>query len=372
MPDLRSKTAIVTGATSGIGEVCARELAGMGATVVLAGRSQQKLEATLARIKQKYPDADVVKGPLMDFGDPASVRGFAAEYKRQGRPLHMLVNNAGAYTTTKHQTKEGVAELCQVNHLGPYLLTRLLEGVLVASAPSRVVIVSSVTHRWGNLCSTPDQLRQEFLQGDFGHYYWNTKLANCMFGYELQRRLGGRGVQSCVVDPGAVKTDVWRHSHWLVQRAVDYVYAPPDVGAEALIYGAAAPWDTAGDRVGDGGRAALPPDQDLRYYAPVVFASPLLTWYSPEGNQGTLGHAAMRWVGLPCSTPWGVAKCWACMAAAVTMSTIDWPLRQLSRGRVQGVRLVPSSALSYDRQLGAALWDASADEAGVPRACQLA
>lgn len=59
----------------------------------------------------------------------------------------------------------------------------------------RVVIVSSVTHRWGNLCSTPDRLRQEFLRGDFGHYYWNTKLANCMFGYELQRRLGGRGVQ---------------------------------------------------------------------------------------------------------------------------------------------------------------------------------
>ncbi len=58
-----------------------------------------------------------------------------------------------------------------------------------------MVIVSSVTHRWGNLCSTPDRLRQEFLRGDFGHYYWNTKLANCMFGYELQRRLGGRGVQ---------------------------------------------------------------------------------------------------------------------------------------------------------------------------------
>jgi hypothetical protein len=114
MPDLRGKTAIVTGATSGIGEVCARELAGMGATVVLAGRSQQKLQATLARIKQKYPDADVAAGPLIDFGDPTSIRGFAAEFKRQGRPLHILVNNAGAYTTTKHRTKEGVAELCQV------------------------------------------------------------------------------------------------------------------------------------------------------------------------------------------------------------------------------------------------------------------
>ncbi|PSC75141.1 Retinol dehydrogenase 12 isoform B [Micractinium conductrix] len=374
MPDLRGKTALITGASAGIGEAVAQELAGMGASVVLGVRSAEKDAATLARImrgrqhREAYPEARVEVGPLLDLGRPDSIRAFAAEWCRSGRPLHILINNAGAYTTTRHTTPEGVAELCQVNYLGAYLLTRLLEGVLVASAPARVVTVTSVTHRMGWIDGA--DVKGDFLCGPGGHFYWNTKLANTLFAFELQRQLGKHGVQSCALDPGGVASDVWRHANKLTQAATAALYAPPEGGAEIVLHAAVAPWSGAGDRVGDGGRGELRPEEDLRLYTPPMFASPIVSWYGPKAEQGPLGRAILRWFGLPFGTPWAAAKQGAWLLASLLASVTDWPLRRSDIGAFQGARLAPASPLSYDARLAAVLWDASADVAapGAPSA----
>ncbi|GAB4816237.1 hypothetical protein N2152v2_003283 [Parachlorella kessleri] len=424
--DLRGEVALVTGATGGIGEECAAELAGMGATVVLGVRSVQRAAATLERIRERFPKADVVEGPPLDMANPQSIRAFADEYICSGRELHILVNNAGALTFTKDYNKQGVPELCQVNHLGPYLLTRLLEGVLLRSAPARIVNVSSVTHRYG-VIGDP---WYDFLRGPQGHSYENTKLANVLFAYELQRRLGRFGVQAVAVDPGSVRTSIWR-SWGLMAKATELIWAPASVGARPLVVAAtsdlrsipqapgtllprpwarpqhaqqqqvlqngsttngkagtvdhqegkaavadkrASPQETQGKPRGsaDGYQAAEASAADPRYLAPEAFTTPLLTgWYNPEGNHGWLGRLLLK-RDIHASSLMGTLKQGVWIALAFAVAGVDWPVRQLSKGKLfSEVVQVESSPLTYDAQLASQLWNASADVAGIPREVQI-
>ncbi|KAK9804909.1 hypothetical protein WJX72_011450 [[Myrmecia] bisecta] len=312
LTDLTGKTAIITGATSGIGKETAIALAGKGATVVLACRNVSAALVTAAEIRECHPGSQVEVGPPLDLEKLDSIRKFAAAYQEQRRPLHILVNNAGANIKSKWHTPEGIAGLVQINYLGPYALTRLLEPSLIASAPSRVVNVSSIMHRCGSF-----QDPAHFLRDTTRYQYDNTKLANVLFTYEHQRRLGPLGVQSCAVDPGSVRSNIWKgnaaHQRPPISWVVNYLYAPISDGASAVIHAACADWAQPAKRVAAGQSQPPPP---LRFYARGLFTSPGVTypWTVESGLLGTMRYWA-----------WGLS--------AIGHSMLDWHTRRLTKGR---------------------------------------
>jgi retinol dehydrogenase 12 len=203
---LAGKVALVTGATTGIGQVTARELARAGARVYIACRSREQGEAARARIAQDASgDVHLLS---LDLGDLASVRGCAASFLARGEPLHILVNNAGV-AGAHGLTRSGFELAFGVNHVGHFLLTRLLLGRLKESGQARVVHVASKAHYlvselpWAALRS-PTRTLTAFQE------YATSKLANVLFNAELARRLTGTGVTSLAVHPGVIASDVWR------------------------------------------------------------------------------------------------------------------------------------------------------------------
>lgn len=198
---MQGKVCVVTGANSGIGKVTARELAKRGAKVVMICRNPQRAEAARAEIRAAAPDAEVDL-LLADLGELAQVRRVADEYKARYDQLHVLVNNAGVYLPRRMTTSEGFESTFAINHLGPFLLTNLLEEVLEASAPARVVNVSSEGHRAGKVDLSD-------LNSERGRYrglrvYCTSKLMNILFSNELSRRMRQKGVTSNALHPGAI------------------------------------------------------------------------------------------------------------------------------------------------------------------------
>lgn len=340
MARLKGKTVIVTGANQGIGREVATDLAGQGATVLLACRNLDSARSCAADIRVAHPEADVVVGPALDLARPDSIRQFAEAFQHQKRPLHILVNNAGANYLPESYTDEGVGVLCQVNYLGPYHLTRLLEPQLLSSAPSRVVNVSSIMHRSGSVHSDVNRFLRDWNKGS---QYSNTKLANVLFAYEAQQRLGPRGVQSCAVDPGAVSSNIYANSRlpspirWFIRN----LHAPTTDGAQAVIHAATTPWRPV---TTPPGQPYTPESSELRFYARGAFASPAIGWCSSEAT-GLLGQLQ--------KAAWAVS--------AVVHSSLDWPVRRLSGGRLlSATHQVPSHPASYNTKLSSNLWDVSA------------
>ncbi len=196
------RTCIVTGATSGIGEETARGLARLGASVVLAVRNPRKGEAIREEIIRDTGNSrlDVMR---VDLSSQESIRDFADSFKAKYPQLHVLVNNAGIYTNRRTLTPEGFESTFAINHLGSFLLTNLLLDLLKASAPARIVNVSSGAHAAGHIAF-------EDLQGEKQFRGWGaysqSKLANILFTRELARRLEGTGVTVNAVHPGVVRT----------------------------------------------------------------------------------------------------------------------------------------------------------------------
>jgi NAD(P)-dependent dehydrogenase (short-subunit alcohol dehydrogenase family) len=358
----------VTGATRGIGRETAAALAARGADVVLAARDLAAAGRVAAEMRAALPPGAgaVLVGPRLDLSSPGSVRAFAAAYRAAGHRLDILVNNAGANSSTLPPAPGGVGGLAQLNHLGAYLLTRLLEGELQRDA-ARVVMVSSVVHRVGRL--ERHAVERSFLRapGRGGESYAATKLANALLAAEIARRYASAGVTAAAVDPGAVASDVWRHGpfaapplSWMIKG----LYAPPADGAAAVVHAATAEWAAdapaafaAAARAAPAAAAAAaaaggePPP---RFYARGLFASPLVTVTRGAPAGGAPGQRLADAV-------------WA--ASAALHSAFDYNLRRLSRGRLGATTVpVPASPLAYDAALAAELWDASADAAGVPRA----
>ena len=189
---------LVTGSTSGIGKVTARELANSGASVVLVSRSRAKGEATQAEIKQATGNQEV-ELLVADLSLLEDVRRLAAEFQQTHRHLHLLVNNAGGAYPTRTLTSEGLEATLAVNYLAPFLLTELLLDRLQASAPARIVNVSSAQH-------ATVSLEFDNLQGEktYAHLrnYSQAKLALLLWTYELARRLQGTGVTVNALHPG--------------------------------------------------------------------------------------------------------------------------------------------------------------------------
>ena len=200
--DLTDQVVIVTGANSGLGKETAVALAAMGATVVMTARSRTKGEAARSEVVERSGSDRVVLGDL-DLASFASIRAFAAWFLDEYDRLDVLVANAGLMVDSRQETADGFELMFGTNHLGHFLLTDLLRQRLVESAPSRVVVLSSMAHRWALRGLDRDDLQGTVRFGG-GRNYGLSKLANAQFAFELARQLRDDGVLVNAVHPGSI------------------------------------------------------------------------------------------------------------------------------------------------------------------------
>jgi NAD(P)-dependent dehydrogenase (short-subunit alcohol dehydrogenase family) len=233
MQELGGRTFLVTGANTGIGKATAEALAGRGASVYVASRSRDKGEAAVAAIKAAT-GSDSVFFLALDLADLESVRSCAEGFLAGGEPLHVLVNNAGV-AGARGLTKQGFELMFGVNHLGPFLLTQLLLDRLVASAPARVVTVSSDSHYSARGIDFEAVRRPARGITGLGEYAV-SKLCNVLFSQELARRTAGTGVHSYALHPGVVASDIWRRVPWPVRPLVTRRMLTADQGAQTSLY----------------------------------------------------------------------------------------------------------------------------------------
>ena len=237
---IEGKVCLVTGANSGIGKATAAQLAQMGGKVILACRNSDRAETARQDIIQKTGNSNVEVG-LVDLSSQKSIHSFVDSFKRERSRLHVLVNNAGIYSSRRVVTEDGLELVFATNHLGHFLLTNLLLDILKASAPSRIVNVTSEAQRTG-MIDFDDLQGERRFSGT--RAYPQSKLANVLFTYELARRLDGTEVTATCVHPGAVRTNFGRGSRGLMAFAVR-IFAPfmlsPEEGARTVIHLASSP-----------------------------------------------------------------------------------------------------------------------------------
>jgi NAD(P)-dependent dehydrogenase (short-subunit alcohol dehydrogenase family) len=209
IPDQHGRTAIVTGANSGLGLVTARELARHGAHVVLACRNTAKGEHALAEIRAAAPDAQVELA-VLDLSSLGSVEAFAEQYLAGHDGLDLLINNAGLMAPPRGVTADGFELQLGTNHLGHFALTGLLLDRLLHVPGSRVVTVSSNGHRAGRINFADLQSERRYSRVSA---YGQSKLANLMFTYELERRLRAAEAPTIALaaHPGTASTELVRH-----------------------------------------------------------------------------------------------------------------------------------------------------------------
>jgi NAD(P)-dependent dehydrogenase (short-subunit alcohol dehydrogenase family) len=246
--DLSGRTAIVTGASTGIGLETAANLAAAGARVIAGVRNPEKGRATVATLTDRLAGARVEFG-VIDLTSFASIRAFAEDFMAGGEPLHLLINNAGVMNTPFEHTMDGYELQFGTNHLGHFLLTNLVVPALIAGAPSRVVNLSSGGHRSSDvLWDDPNFVHQPY---DKMTAYGQSKTANILFSVELDRRLSDRGVHANAVHPGRINTELARYMDQddyerLLARLKDSgrVMPPPktiEAGAATSLWAATAP-----------------------------------------------------------------------------------------------------------------------------------
>ena len=241
--ELAGRTFLVTGGNTGIGRATAAGLASRGGRVWIAARSQAKGEAAVAGIKASTGNEAVGFLPL-DLADLESVRACASAFLALGEPLHVLVNNAGV-VRARGLTRQGFELMFGVNHLGHFALTNALLGCLTASAPARVVTVSSDSHYSARGIDFEALRRPE--RGVTGlHGYAVSKLCNVLFSQELARRTADTGVTTYALHPGVVASDIWRRVPWPVRPLMTRRMLTVDEGAATSLYCATSP-DVAQD-----------------------------------------------------------------------------------------------------------------------------
>jgi NAD(P)-dependent dehydrogenase (short-subunit alcohol dehydrogenase family) len=237
---MQQKICVITGATSGIGLASAEALAATGARLVLVGRDREKGAATLARLKQVRADCEASM-LYADLSRLDAVRAVAAELAALPR-IDVLINNAGAVFNRRAETPDGLERTFALNHMGYYLLTRLLQPVLAASAPARIVVVASGAHRRARLDFDDLQMARRF---DGRTAYSRSKLCNILFTRELARRLAGTGVTANCLHPGFVATGFGDNTDGLFRAVLSLakrlIAIAPVRGAETVVYLATSP-----------------------------------------------------------------------------------------------------------------------------------
>jgi NAD(P)-dependent dehydrogenase (short-subunit alcohol dehydrogenase family) len=250
IPDQTGRVAIITGANTGIGFETAAALATKNATVVMACRNRRKAENAIKRIHEATPDARLEFIEL-DLASLASVERFAAAFRAGHERLDLLINNAGVMVPPLGDTEDGFELQFGCNHLGHFALTGRLLDLLEATPASRIVTVSSMAHRRGKMDF--DNLNAENGY-DKMPAYGQSKLANLLFTFELQRRLetAGSSVVATAAHPGWTGTDLQRHSA-LIRFLNNFFAQTPPMGALPTLRAAADPQAQGGDYFGPKG-----------------------------------------------------------------------------------------------------------------------
>jgi NAD(P)-dependent dehydrogenase (short-subunit alcohol dehydrogenase family) len=238
MSEMKGKVCIVTGSNTGIGKETARGLAARGATVILACRDLAKAEVAREDIARSTGNREV-KAMALDLGSKKSILGFVERFQGEHQRLDVLVNNAGVWTTSRTTTVDGFETTFGVNHLGTFLLTRELLPVLKASAPARVVVLSSKLHYQGKMAWEDLEYRNRKFRGP--QAYSQSKLANVLFTLALARRLEGTGVSVNAVHPGVVATELARDYPALLVKIFHMFLLTPEQGAACSLHVATAP-----------------------------------------------------------------------------------------------------------------------------------
>ncbi len=238
---MQGKVCLITGSSSGIGKVTARELARMGATVVMLCRNRAKGEAAQAEIKQASGNAQVDL-IVADLSELSEVRRAASEFKQHYRRLHVLINNAGVINAERKVTPDGLEATFSTNYLAPFLLTELLLDVLKASAPARIVNVSSAGHASGIIDFADLQGTQRY---SFMKAYSQSKLAQLYFTYELASQLEGTGVTVNALHPGLVSSNFNSGTKGIAHVIAEVIYffvgVNVEKGARTTLYLANSP-----------------------------------------------------------------------------------------------------------------------------------
>ncbi|XP_072858058.1 retinol dehydrogenase 14 [Pogona vitticeps] len=253
-PLMKGKTVIITGANSGLGRATAAELLRQHARVIMACRDRGRAEEAARELRAELGvcaragGGGECRGELLvhelDLASLRSVRRFCQQVLQEESRLDVLINNAGIFQCPYMKTEDGFEMQFGVNHLGHFLLTNLLLGLLKNSAPSRIVVVSSKLYKYGEI--NFDDLNSE-LNYNKGFAYSRSKLANILFTMELARRLEGTGVTVNVLHPGVVRTNLGRYIHipLLARPLFNFVswafFKSPLEGAQTSIYLASSP-----------------------------------------------------------------------------------------------------------------------------------
>jgi len=237
---MKDKIVIITGANSGIGKAASLALANMGASVVMVARNKERGEAAKAEIIRESGNS-AVDLLLADLSSLESVRQLANEFQKKYPKLHVLINNAGLFNQGRHVTTDGYENTFATNYLAAFLLTNLQLEQLKASAPSRIINVSSVGHYKGHI--NFDDLN---LEKEYGGWkaYGQSKLALVLFTHELAKKLQGTGVTVNALHPGTVATNIWTRpfgSAGFIMALPKLFMASPEKGAETIVYLASSP-----------------------------------------------------------------------------------------------------------------------------------
>ena len=236
---MQGQVCVVTGATSGIGKAAAAALAQQGAEIIVVGRDPARAEATAAAIQAG--GAPPAKVEIADLARLDQVRALAGRLNQTLDRIDVLINNAGLVLNERQVTPDGYEHVFAVNHLAPFLLTNLLRPKLTASAPARVITVSSDAHTAARLDLDDPNLEHGWSSW---RSYSNSKLANILFTRELAGRLEGTGVTANCLHPGVVRTGFGRDARPLMRAGITIArpfMLSPERGADTIVYLASSP-----------------------------------------------------------------------------------------------------------------------------------
>ena len=242
--DMTGRTVVITGGNAGIGKATAEALARLGARVVITARNDERGRQALADIK-RVSGSDAVECVHLDLGSLSSVRDCASELLERLDAIHVFDLNAGGMLSRRQESEDGFELQFQANHLGHFLLTNLLLDRLVASAPARVIVLSSTGHNYARTGLDFDDLQFERRRYMGSAVYGATKLMNIYFARELSRRVAGTGVTANAVHPGFVRTQFAKSGDTRWMRAAVTLVAPfargVEKGAQTAVWLAASP-----------------------------------------------------------------------------------------------------------------------------------
>jgi NAD(P)-dependent dehydrogenase (short-subunit alcohol dehydrogenase family) len=207
--DLSGKRILITGGSAGLGVETGRALAAHGASVILTVRDREKGERAAASVRAGAAKGATVELVELDLESLASARACADRLVREGKPLDVVIANAGVMACPRGKTKDGFETQFGTNHLGHFVFVNRLVPLLVRGAPSRIVVLSSAGHRFSDV--NLDDPSFERTPYDPWQAYGRSKTANVLFAVSLDKRLRGRGVRACAVHPGGIRTELGRH-----------------------------------------------------------------------------------------------------------------------------------------------------------------